>query len=66
MEQSQMLIEPSMLGLNYVAPERSYWEYSAGVGNFQIFSLDFTWRGNYLNNPEGQNFTIKASFGFYF
>jgi hypothetical protein len=39
-------------GLNYVAPERAYWEYSAGVGNiFKLLRLDFTWRGNYLNNP---------------
>ena len=54
-------------GLNYVAPERIYWEYSAGIGNiFKVFRLDFAWRGNYLNNPEGQNFTIKGSFGFYF
>jgi hypothetical protein len=54
-------------GLTYVAPERAYWEYSAGVGNiFKLLRLDFTWRGNYLNNPDAQNFTIKASIGFYF
>ena len=54
-------------GLAYVAPERAYWEYSAGVGNiFKLLRLDFTWRGNYLNNPDAQNFTIKASIGFYF
>jgi hypothetical protein len=54
-------------GLTYVAPERAYWEYSAGIGNiFKVFRLDLTWRGNYLNNPEAQNFTIKGSFGFYF
>jgi hypothetical protein len=48
-----------------VAPERAYWEYSAGVGNIQIVRLDFTWRG-ILNNPDAQNFTIKASIGFTF
>ena len=54
-------------GLTYVAPERAYWEYSAGVGNiFKLLRLDFTWRGNYLNNPDAQNFTVKASIGFYF
>ena len=54
-------------GLTYVAPEKAYWEYSAGIGNiFKVFRLDFAWRGNYLNNPEAQNFTIKGSFGFYF
>ncbi|MDG2431462.1 DUF5686 family protein, partial [Flavobacterium sp.] len=45
-------------GLTYVAPERAYWEYSAGVGNiFKVLRLDFAWRGNYLNNPDAQNFT---------
>jgi hypothetical protein len=54
-------------GLTYVAPEKGYWEYSAGIGNiFKVFRLDFTWRGNYLNTPDAQRFTIKGSFGFYF
>jgi hypothetical protein len=54
-------------GLTYVAPEKVYWEYSAGVGNiFKVFRLDFAWRGNYLNTPDTQRFTIKGSFGFYF
>ena len=54
-------------GLTYVAPEKAYWEYSAGIGNiFKVFRLDFAWRGNYLNNPDAQNFTVKGSFGFYF
>jgi hypothetical protein len=54
-------------GLTYVAPEKAYWEYGAGIGNiFKVLRLDFTWRGNYLNNPDAQNFTIKASLGFYF
>jgi hypothetical protein len=33
-----------MLHLNYVAPERIYWEYSAGLVNSQVFRLDFAWR----------------------
>ncbi len=54
-------------GLVYVAPEKPYWEYSAGIGNiFKVFRLDFTWRGNYRDVPETGNFTIKGSFGFYF
>jgi hypothetical protein len=36
-----MLIEPSMLRLNYVAPERAYWEYSAELEIFQIASTWF-------------------------
>jgi hypothetical protein len=54
-------------GLVYNAPEKPYWEYSAGIGNiFKVFRIDFSWRGNYLNSPEANKFAIKASFGFYF
>jgi hypothetical protein len=54
-------------GLVYKAPEKPYWEYSAGIGNiFKVFRLDFAWRGNYRNLPDTDNFTIKGSFGFYF
>jgi hypothetical protein len=54
-------------GLVYSAPEKVYWEYSAGIGNiFKVFRIDFAWRGNYLNTPETNRFTVKGSFGFYF
>jgi len=54
-------------GLQYNAPENVYWEYSAGIGNiFKVFRIDFTWRGNYLNTPDTQRFSVKGSFGFYF
>lgn len=54
-------------GLVYNAPEKVYWEYSAGIGNiFKVFRLDFSWRGNYRDVPDAQNFAIKGSFGFYF
>jgi hypothetical protein len=54
-------------GLIYQAPEKPYWEYSAGIGNiFKVFRLDFAWRGNYRDVPDTSNFTIKGSFGFYF
>jgi hypothetical protein len=54
-------------GLTYTAPENGYWEYSAGIGNiFKVFRLDFGWRGNYLDAPDAQKFTVKGSFGFYF
>ncbi len=54
-------------GLIYTAPQDMYWEYSAGVGNiFKVFRVDCTWRGNYLNTPDTQKFSVKASFGFYF
>jgi hypothetical protein len=54
-------------GLVYVAPENPYWEYNAGIGNiFKVFRLDFAWRGNYLDTPNTNRFTVKGSFGFYF
>ena len=54
-------------GLPYNAPEKVYWEYSAGIGNiFKVFRIDFAWRGNYRNLPDTNNFTVKGSFGFYF
>ena len=54
-------------GLNYLSPDKPYWEYSAGIGNiFKVFRIDCSWRGNYRNLPDANNFTIKGSFGFYF
>ncbi len=54
-------------GFDYKAPEKPYWEYSAGIGNiFKVFRIDFSWRGNYLNSPEAAKFAVKGSFGFYF
>ncbi|WP_281336641.1 DUF5686 family protein [Flavobacterium eburneipallidum] len=54
-------------GLNYNAPEKIYWEYSAGIGNiFKLLRVDFSWRGNYLEMPEANKFAVKISFGFYF
>lgn len=54
-------------GLNYNAPEKVYWEYSAGIGNiFKVLRIDFAWRGNYLNMPDANRFSIKGSLGFYF
>jgi hypothetical protein len=53
--------------LTYLSPEKPYWEYSAGIGNiFKVFRIDCSWRGNYRNLPDANNFTIKGSFGFYF
>jgi hypothetical protein len=49
-------------GLVYNAPEKGYWEYSAGGNIFKIFRIDFAWRANYLNVPETNRFTIKGSF----
>ena len=54
-------------GLVYRAPEDIYWEYHAGVGNiFKVLRIDFAWRGSYLDIPDANRFTVKASFGFYF
>lgn len=54
-------------GLIYRAPEDVYWEYHAGIGNiFKVLRIDFAWRGSYLDIPDANKFTVKASFGFYF
>lgn len=54
-------------GLIYKAPEKPYWEYSAGIGNiFKVFRIDFSWRGNYRNLADTNNFSVKGSLGFYF
>lgn len=54
-------------GLEYVAPTKPYWEYSAGVGNiFKVLRIDFSWRGNYLDLPKAHRFSVKGSIGFYF
>lgn len=54
-------------GLVYRAPEDIYWEYHAGIGNiFKVLRIDFAWRGSYLDIPDANRFTVKASFGFYF
>ncbi|WP_298221597.1 DUF5686 and carboxypeptidase-like regulatory domain-containing protein [Flavobacterium sp.] len=54
-------------GLEYVAPEKFYWEYSAGIGNiFKVLRIDFSWRGNYLEMPRATKLSVKASIGFYF
>jgi len=54
-------------GLIYNAPDKVYWEYSAGVGNiFKLFRVDFSWRGSYLDMPDANKFATKISFGFYF
>jgi len=54
-------------GLTYNAPDKVYWEYSAGVGNiFKLLRVDFSWRGSYLDMPDANKFAVKISFGFYF
>ena len=54
-------------GLIYNAPEKVYWEYSAGIGNiFKVLRVDFSWRGNYLKMPDINKFAVKIDYGFYF
>jgi hypothetical protein len=45
-----------------MAPENVYWEYSAGKTVCHRFCL----RGNYLNTPDTQRFSVKGSFDFIF
>jgi hypothetical protein len=54
-------------GLNYLAPEDVYWEYSAGIGNiFKVLRLDVSFRGGYNYLPDARQIAITGSFGFYF
>lgn len=54
-------------GLVYNAPDKVYYEYSAGIGNiFKFFRVDFSWRGNYLEMPDANKFAVKISLGFHF
>lgn len=53
--------------INYVAPTKGYFEYSVGIGNiFKVLRIDFSWRGNYKDVPNANNFAIKGAFGFHF
>ena len=53
--------------INYLAPNKPYVEYNVGIGNiFKVFRLDFSWRGNYRDVPNANNFAIKGAFGFHF
>lgn len=64
---SQDNININASGLNYVAPDKLYWEYHAGVGNiFKVLRIDCAWRGNYFDIPDARKFAVRASFGFYF
>ena len=52
---------------NYIAPEKPYWEYHAGVGNiFKLVRVDFIFRGNYKDTPDATLFTVKAGINFEF
>jgi len=53
--------------INYIAPDKGYYEYSLGIGNiFKVFRIDFSWRGSYMDTPNANKFAIKGAFGFYF
>ena len=51
-----------------IAPSlEPYYEYSFGVGNiFNVFRIDFNFRGNYNDLPDARRFGVTGSFGFFF
>jgi hypothetical protein len=51
-------------GLQYMAPENVYWEYSAGIGNIFKVLYRFCLERNYLNTPDTQRFSVKGSLDF--
>ena len=53
--------------IDYIAPDKGYYEYSLGIGNiFKVFRIDFSWRGSYMDTPNANKFAIKGAFGFHF
>ena len=65
-DENVLLSSPTNIPL--IAPTSPiYWEYSFGIGNiFKIFRIDFSFRGNYLDNPDARPFSVKGTFGFSF
>ena len=64
---SQENIAINASSVEYVAPEKLYWEYHVGVGNiFKLIRIDFSWRGSYRDMPNATKFAIKGGLGFYF
>lgn len=56
-------ITPSLIAPNL----EPYYEYSFGVGNiFNVFRIDFNFRGNYNSLPDARRFGVTGSFGFFF
>ncbi len=57
----------SNLNAETLAPEKTYWEYSVGVGNiFKVLRIDFSFRGNYKDIPGARKFAVRGAFGFHF
>ena len=53
--------------VEYVAPDKLYWEYHVGVGNiFKVLRIDMAYRGSYRDVPNATRFAIKAGIGFTF
>ena len=64
---SQENLDLSASNIPYIAPDKMYYEYSAGIGNiFKVARIDFSWRGNYRDVPNTNNFAIKVGFGIHF
>ncbi|MGB5172872.1 MAG: DUF5686 family protein [Eudoraea sp.] len=65
-DENKAISSPSNIPLR--APtDQIYWEYSFGIGNiFKIFRIDFNFRGNYLEIPGANSFSVKGTFAFSF
>jgi hypothetical protein len=66
-EISQQNIDMNASTITYQAPTKGFYEYSVGIGNiFKVLKIEFSWRGNYKDLPESNDFVIKGGFGFHF
>ncbi len=46
--------------ITYLAPNKGYLEYSAGIENiFKVLRVDAVWRTSYLNNPNSNPFGVR-------
>ncbi|MCK5825106.1 MAG: carboxypeptidase-like regulatory domain-containing protein [Ichthyobacteriaceae bacterium] len=53
--------------VDYLAPNKGYYEYSVGVENiFDLLRIDAVWRPTYLNNPNSHPFGVKLDLKFAF
>lgn len=63
---NKLISSPTNIPLRAPSDE-PYWEYSFGIGNiFKIFRIDFNFRGNYLDIPGANSFSVKGTFAFSF
>jgi hypothetical protein len=66
-EENQLLNASTSHPVLFAPSEEPYYSYSFGIGNiFNVFRIDFHFRGNYFDTPDARSFGVTGSFGFSF